>query len=151
MEIGTYKGESTKVFAKAFPNSKIVALDIQLRDIDFSDCPNVIYLAADQSNSSQLALVIQQHFSDGIDLVIEDASHVGFLSKITFDAVFPFVKSRGVYFIEDWGTGYWDSWIDGGRYQEFPLTIHAGNLPKRIPSHDFGMVGFVKETLHNSA
>jgi hypothetical protein len=80
----------------------------------------------------------------GIDLVIEDASHIGYLSKITFDIVFPFLKSGGAYFIEDWGTGYWDSWIDGSRFQIFHQVPHNNNIPKRIPSHDFGMVGFVK-------
>jgi cephalosporin hydroxylase len=154
LEIGAYKGESTKVLSKAFPDSKIISLDIQLRDIDFSNHKNVTYLQADQSDPSQLAALVKKHFPDGVDLVIEDASHFGMFSKITFDAVFPFVKSGGAYFVEDWGTGYWDSWIDGSRYQEFPLSVHSGNIPKRIPSHDFGMVGFVKSLVdltHESA
>jgi hypothetical protein len=144
LEIGTYQGESTKVFSRAFPEAKIVALDIELRNIDFSAFPNITYLQADQTKAVQLAEIILTHFPEGIDLVIEDASHFGYFSKLTFDAVFPFVKKGGAYFIEDWGTGYWDSFLDGSRFQEFPIAVHANNLPKRLPSHDFGMVGFVK-------
>lgn len=154
LEIGTYKGESTKVLSRTFPQSKIVSLDIHIRDIDFSECPNVVYLQANQTNVSQLKAVIESHFPQGIDLVIEDAAHFGLFSKITFDAVFPHVKSKGAYFIEDWGTGYWDSWMDGSRFQEFALPVHSGNIPSRIPSHDFGMVGFVKSLVdmtHESA
>ncbi|HUV09939.1 MAG TPA: hypothetical protein VMX12_03105, partial [Acidimicrobiia bacterium] len=33
------------------------------------------------------------------------------------------------YAIEDWGTGYWESWPDGAQFE---------------PDHTAGMVGFVK-------
>jgi hypothetical protein len=144
LEVGVYKGESTKVLATAYPEAKIVAGDIELQDIDFSSFPNVSYVKLDQSDPAELQDVIQNEFPDGIDLVIEDASHIGALSHITFHAVFPFLKKNGIYIIEDWGTGYWDRWSDGGRFQSFPLAFYDGTLPRRIPSHDFGMVGFVK-------
>jgi len=144
LEVGVHLGESTKLFAKAYPNAKIVALDIKLAEIDFSACPNVTYLQADQSDRGRMEGIIEEHFPDGIDLVVDDASHIGYLSKATFDIVFPHVRGKGIYIVEDWGTGYWDNFLDGARFQEFPVSIHDGRLPRRIPSHDFGMVGFVK-------
>jgi hypothetical protein len=154
LEIGTFEGESTKIISAAFPSSKILSLDLNIRPIDFSDYKNVTYQKADQTNQTELTTIINEHFPQGIDLVIEDASHLGYFSQITFHTVFPFLKQRGAYFIEDWGTGYWDSWPDGGRFQAFPQTPHNNNIPQRIPSHDFGMVGFVKtlvDLTHESA
>ena len=154
LEVGTFMGESTMVLSKTFPDAQILTLDIQIREIDFSDYPNVTYIQADQINRQQLNNLVAQHFPGGIDLVIEDASHFGSFSKITFDTLFPHVKSGSGYFIEDWGTGYWDTWPDGGRFQEFPQNFSSDNIPRRLHSHDFGMVGFVKSLVdytHESA
>jgi len=49
-------------------------------------------------------------------------------------------SAGGLYFIEDWGTGYWDNWEDGSSYQE-----RVSEDPKRCLSHDHGMVGFIKQ------
>lgn len=144
IEIGTFEGESTKIISRSFPNAKILSLDLNIRPIDFSEYQNIEYKQADQTNPEQIIELIIDKFPDGVDLVIEDASHIGFFSKITFDTIFPLVNSGGAYFIEDWGTGYWDSWPDGSRFQVFPQVVHNNNIPKRFPSHDFGMVGFVK-------
>lgn len=143
LEIGVFKGESTKVFSKVFPDAKIVALDFRLREIDFSGCPNVKYIQADQTDIQKLSEIISREFPQGIDLVIEDASHVGAKSHATFFGVFPFLKDRGVYIVEDWGTGYRDDWEDGKMFEPCVPDMDADG-PNRIRSHDFGMVGFVK-------
>jgi hypothetical protein len=145
LEIGVHQGESTKVFATVYPDTKIVALDLKrYDDLDFSDFSNITYLAADQTDRQRMEGVIKDEFPDGFDLVIEDASHIGAYSHITFHTVFPHLKPGGIYIVEDWGTGYFDDFVDGGRFQEYPLHFHDGHVPKRLPSHDFGMVGFVK-------
>lgn len=146
LEIGVYEGISTKIFAAAYPECKIVAIDLVKRDIDFSAFPHVIYSQGDQADQAMLRLLCEK-FPDGIDLVIEDASHIGYLSKVTFETVFPYVRKGGLYIIEDWDTGYWDDWPDGSHYQNFPMAPPQYALPKRLPSHDYGMVGFVKSLL----
>lgn len=81
------------------------------------------------------------------------------------------VKRGGIYVVEDWGTGYWNSWPDGQSYQIVPCkhsdsTLKMGSLLSRLSrnfglagrgyaqrpqadldfaGHNFGMVGFVKE------
>jgi hypothetical protein len=145
LEIGVHQGESTKVFATVYPDTKIVALDLQRYDhLDFTDFPNITYLGGDQTDRQRLEAVIETEFPAGFDLVVEDASHIGAYSHITFHTVFPLLNPGGIYIVEDWGTGYFDDFIDGGRFQEYPLNFHEGNVPRRLPSHDFGMVGFVK-------
>jgi hypothetical protein len=144
LEIGVYMGESTKIFADSFPDSRIVGADQTMRNIDFSRHKNVSYVQADQRNPESMRNIATTYFPDGIDFILDDASHIGSLSALTFNCLFPFLRSGGAYAIEDWGTGYWDTWFDGGRFQEFPLNFFDGYAPKRIPSHDYGMVGFVK-------
>jgi hypothetical protein len=55
------------------------------------------------------------------------------------------------HIIEDWGTGYFDDWPDGGHIQKLCSEAVDGLIPKRIPSHDFGMVGFVKSLVDEVA
>jgi hypothetical protein len=144
LEIGTYEGHSTKIISKAFEKSTILTLDFDIKNIDFEDYKNIIYKKADQTKKDQLIPLIKEYFPKGIDLVIDDASHICYYSKLTFDIVVPFLKPGGAYFIEDWGTGYWDSWVDGGN---FALKKCNDNFMKNLPSHDFGMVGFVKSLI----
>lgn len=153
LEVGVYAGESTKILSRRFPNAKILALDLQLQPIDFSEYPNVVYLQADQTDQKGLQQIIQTHFPEGVDLVIEDACHYGWHSKTTFDIVFPFVKDGGAYFVEDWGTGYWNFFPDGNTYNGTSIISDQHNKT-RIVSHDYGMVGFVKSLVdmtHESA
>jgi hypothetical protein len=82
--------------------------------------------------------------SGGFDIIIDDCAHVGALAKVSFWHLFEnHLRPGGVYCIEDWGTGYWRDWPDGGRYEEFVGTGPARQ--RRFPSHDYGMVGFIKQ------
>jgi hypothetical protein len=144
LEVGVHLGDSTKILATAYPEAKIIGLDSSIHKIDFSDFPNISYFEANQGDAAGIDKILTESFPDGIDLVIDDASHIGALTCVTFYAVFPHLRSGGIYIIEDWGTGYWDDYPDGCHYQAFPMQFTGNMIPKRIPSHDFGMVGFVK-------
>ena len=151
LEIGVYQGESTKALSRRFPAAHIVAVDLNLKEIDFSAHHNVHYLQCDQTDRAKLRSICEDHFPDGLDLVIEDASHIGHLSRLTFNFVFPQVRSGGLYIIEDWGTGYWDTWIDGGRFSDCRVPATTGRIARTIRSHSLGMVGFVKSLVDYTA
>jgi len=151
LEIGVHKGESTRILATRFPNARIVAIDLHLTDIDFSDFPNVVYLQCDQTDGESLNRICLSHFPSGIDLVIEDASHIGHFSRLTFDGVFPHLKSSGLYIVEDWGTGYWPGWVDGASYRDQSACRRSTHIRKSMPSHAYGMVGFVKSMVDFTA
>ena len=77
---------------------------------------------------------------EGFDLIIDDASHIGELTKTTFWHLFDHhLKPGGLYAIEDWGTGYLDDFPDGKQFEPKPSTLNP------FPCHSNGMVGFVKE------
>ena len=84
----------------------------------------------------------------GFNIIIDDASHIAEATAATFKTLFyDHLQPGGFYAIEDWGTGYWDSWPDGGQPglpAPEPLFPNTG---KHFPSHDLGMVGFVKQLI----
>ncbi len=150
VEIGTFQGESTRILATTFPNSRILTIDISNEPRDFSNFTNIFFANIDQSNAIILGQEISTMFPDGVDLVIDDASHLGSLSYATFKAVFPFLKSGGAYFIEDWGTGYWSEWPDGADF-ESSTFLNRDVQQKEFLSHSAGMVGFVKSLVDHTS
>jgi len=144
VELGVFEGKSTKTFATYFRYSRILALDIELREIDFSPYRNVVYAKCDQNDQMALTDICKTTFPSGIDLVIDDAAHIGFYSLSSFFSLFPLVRPGGFYVIEDWGTGYWSDLPDGNAFQSHTCSETSKGLPKRIKSHDFGMVGLIK-------
>jgi hypothetical protein len=139
-EIGVFEGHSTKVLASYFPGGHIIGIDVEIRAIDFSAFPNVILRKGDQSDVTFLSALADELAPSGIDIVIDDASHMGRPSLKTFEALYPRLSRDGLYVVEDWLTGYWSHWPDGQTYR-----AQLENQPdNRIASHDFGMVGFVK-------
>jgi SAM-dependent methyltransferase len=147
-EVGVFNGESTKIFSRYFRRGFILGIDHSLKDIDLKGFDNVKLFQGDQSDEAFMGGLAEKHFPGGIDIVIDDASHIGSLSRSTFGILFPRLKSGGIYVIEDWGTGYWSDWPDGGLYETYETGVfHQGEFPKRFPSHDYGMVGFVKHVV----
>ncbi len=144
LELGVAHGESLKTFAGYFENGRIIGIDNENRGLDFSSHPNVRFEVGDQRDAARLSEVCAAHAPDGIDIVIADASHVGAWSLRSYRALFPFLKPGGLYIIEDWATGYWADWPDGGVFEDPAQSEQNGPLQKRIPTHDYGMVGFVK-------
>lgn len=144
LELGVYTGESVKVFASFFENGRIIGVDIEDRAADFSGYPNAVFALGDQRSAEQLDHICATHAPGGLDIVIDDASHFGAWSWHSYQILLPHLKPGGLYVVEDWGTGYFDDWLDGSRFQEFPPDPENGPIPKRLPSHDFGMAGLVK-------
>jgi hypothetical protein len=151
LELGVYKGDSLRVLASYFRSGKIIGVDLATQGPDFSGFANIAYESTDQADCARLEEISATHAPSGYDIIIDDASHYGHLSQISYSALFPRLKPGGLYIVEDWGTGYYDDWPDGRHYQTEIAEPADGGLPKRIPSHDFGMVGFVKSLIDDAA
>lgn len=161
LELGVYKGGSLRLWRDYFQKATIVGIDCRLpANTDFGD--RIVLYQGYQQNVTFLSDVSNQVASDGFDIIIDDASHIGYLTKISFWHLFDnHLKPGGLYVIEDWGTGYWWDWIDGRVPKEttsfFARTwCHiqtmwqfTRKIPLKIPirSHDYGMVGFIKELI----
>lgn len=140
-ELGIFRGGSMLMWRDYFLNGLIVGLDINNIDINDSTGRTRFYQGS-QDDIELLSKIAAENAPNGFDIIIDDASHLGKLTQISFWHLFNHhLKSGGIYVIEDWGTGYWDSWPDGKCYEKLPPE------EKRIVSHDYGMVGFIKELI----
>jgi len=132
LEIGVLNGGSLKLWRDYFICSTIVGLDI--KDIDFYDSTGRVKIyKGSQADTTLLDQISRKEAPEGFDIIIDDASHIADLTRTAFWHLFDnHLKAGGIYIIEDWGTGYWPDWPDGGAY-----------CPGR--PHIAGMVGLVKE------
>ena len=93
-----FQAPSLKMWSEYFPNGKIFGYDID----DFSDVKmdRCTILQGDMSSRLDLDKLVRT-VGQPLDVVIEDASHVSHHQQIALGALFPHVRSGGLYFIED--------------------------------------------------
>lgn len=178
LELGVRSGGSLLMWRDYFPEGLIVGLDINPVPLEDESGRIRIYQGA-QQDTALLDRIARETAPGGFDAIIDDCSHIGVLSRVSFWHLFDnHLKSGGLYVVEDWGTGYWDSWVDGVGYRRAEKGYSAAlyravrgiarlqriRLLSRLPlvagllgrakaaavrrqyrSHDYGMVGFVKE------
>jgi hypothetical protein len=158
LELGVYQGGSLLLWRDYFPQGTIVGIDIRLPP-EFRPPERVHVYQGSQADPEFLSRVAQEVAPDGFDIIIDDASHVGELTKLAFWHLFDHhLKPHGLYVIEDWGTGYWDDWPDGkslnlksylrpGRRPDSLSAKIARKLHRKTPMrcHSYGMVGFIKQ------
>ena len=148
MEIGVNRGGSLLLWRDYFRHGSIFGVDLN-PPADFrEDTGRIKLFRCDQSDTQCLDSIAREASPSGFHVIIDDASHVGSLTAITFQALFyKHLKPGGFYAIEDWGTGYWTSWPDGNspeRLADQPTFESQGN---EFPSHQSGMVGFLKQLI----
>jgi len=160
LELGISKGGSLLLWRDYFPLGTIVGIDISLPK-GFQPIERIHVFEGSQAAPQFLSRVANETAPDGFDIIIDDASHIGELTKISFWHLFDnHLKPGGLYVIEDWGTGYWDDWPDGKsldleagfqrrlRRNPFWLKIFRKlRLKAPMHCHSYGMVGFIKQLI----
>jgi SAM-dependent methyltransferase len=153
LELGVHKGGSLLMWRDFFQNGKIAGLDLEHVHIEDPTGRIDIY-KGDQRNLSLLDRIRSQSAPEGFDIIIDDASHIGEFTKISFWHLFEtHLKPGGCYVIEDWRLGYWPAWPDGKRYRssdpnQTPIMRFFGKLRLRkspFRTHSYGLVGLVKQ------
>ena len=160
LELGVHRGGSLLLWRDYFPLAKIVGIDIKLPQ-GFGPFDRIALFEGSQADVGFLSRVAENVAPDGFDIIIDDASHFGELTKVSFWHLFDkHLKPGGLYVIEDWGTGYWDDWSDGKsldlqsylrpRLSRHPLLLRIARrlrLKFPMPCHRHGMVGFIKQLI----
>src|SRR5262249_27973076 len=78
------------------------------------------------------------------DIIVDDASHVGRLSALSFTYMFPrLLKPGGFYVIEDICTAFLAEFPDSEPFDAPDVGRQQGD--RHFPSHQAGMVGVIKQ------
>jgi demethylmacrocin O-methyltransferase len=102
-------GPSLRMWRSFFPRASVVGIDLYEKDLPRE--ARITVLRGDQTDLRFLADLVSRH--GPFDLVIDDGSHRGGDINTTFTALWPHVRSKGLYVIEDLSTAY-DSDYGGG-------------------------------------
>jgi hypothetical protein len=168
LELGVREGASLLLWRDMFPRAQIAGLDINPMSLS-DDSGRVHAYQGLQQDRAILDRIASEVAPEGFDVIVDDASHLGRLTAASFGHLFPnHLKPGGIYVIEDWGTGYWPNFPDGKAYggpypapgqRSKPPTVEPAAprgieglmarlrrsaVRDRFPSHDYGMVGFIK-------
>ena len=134
LDVGILKGGSTALYAKLFEPEKLVAIDLAstpvealtdfIRDHGFEGRITPHY-GVNQADERAMGRILASSFpARNVDLIVDDASHQYFETRRTFNLTLPYLRSDGLYIIEDWGWAHWpgDEWQTS---QFFPRILPA--------------------------
>lgn len=103
LEIGVLGGASLRTWEAYFPDARIIGADIDLLARRHRR-GRVEVEIMDQANLDDLVRVASRH--GPFDIVIDDGSHLWDDQILTLKTLFPYLKSGGVYAVEDLQTNY---------------------------------------------
>jgi len=160
LELGIHNGGSLMLWQDYFPLGTIAGVDINLPK-EFEPTDRIHLYKGNQADHVFLSRGANEIAPDGFDIVIDDASHIGELTKSAFWHLFDnHLKPHGLYVIEDWGTGYWDDWPDGKSLNldsysssHSALSLFWMKVARKLRlktaarCHSYGMVGFIKQLI----
>lgn len=114
LEIGVAQGQSIKMWTDYFTKAIIHGADIApASKVCESYSDRVKFHLIDQRSEVQLKSLEQ--FSP-FDLIVDDGNHFWMEQILTFNTLFSYVRSGGIYIVEDTTTSYWEY------YNNNPIT-----------------------------
>jgi len=98
-EIGILNGVSHLMWREYFPNAKIFGIDVKDYSAQ-SKGSGIETFVADQSNREDLKAFIDKYGGD-FDVILDDGGHAMDHQQVSLGYLFPYVKSGGIFIIED--------------------------------------------------
>ena len=141
LKLGVSRGGSLQLWRKYFGvSAKIVGVDVDPTCAARVDADTAIVIG-DQSDPKTLAAALDR-LGGGVDIVIDDGSHLGAHQIASFKYLYPRLSERGLYLCEDLHCSYWPSHEGGvgrpGTFVEFLNTriddLHAWFLDGPQPA-----------------
>lgn len=113
MEIGVLKGQSLRMWKEYFYYSHILGIDILPECKQYEEDRIKIEIGS-QTDGEFLDRLGYAYAP--FNIIIDDGSHINSDVIYSFEHLFQYVKSGGIYVIEDACTSYWPEY-GGGRYK----------------------------------
>ncbi len=114
LEIGICAGASVKLWESYFPNATLHFIDNNNSSIQYFSS-RAQYHFLDQENAPALIAFANQA-GGNFDIIIDDGGHTMRQQIVSFETLFPYLKSGGLYIIEDLHTSYWKQWGGHGTF-----------------------------------
>lgn len=100
-ELGVWRGGSLGMWQALFPEGLIAGVD---HDPDATWPPGTARVVASQDDEA-LPAMLRETSPGGFDLIVDDASHDGNLTRRSWELLWPLVAPGGFYVVEDWQKG----------------------------------------------
>ena len=128
LELGILNGGQLKTWEEYFINGKIVGLDIDPSKSIYKTDRTDIFIGS--QNNSELIDSVKKSYTEGFDIIIDDASHINQLSLESFSLLYDSVKPGGFYVIEDTHCTYGDKWFNnfGNIVKDWPGMSYNENV-----------------------
>jgi Methyltransferase domain len=112
LEIGVYRGGSQAIWRKFFgTNVKLFGIDIDPKCAAYDGKSGSVRIGS-QDDYAFLHRTVKE--MGGVDIVMDDGSHVATHQRTSFETLFPLLSDGGLYLIEDAHTSYWTYLYEGG-------------------------------------
>jgi hypothetical protein len=112
LEVGVQYGGSLQILRKYLgENAIIFGIDIDERCRSFDDDSAHVRIGS-QADPIFLKKIVEE--MGGVDVVIDDGSHIAEHQEISFKTLFPLLNYGGVYICEDLQASYWEVFHNGG-------------------------------------
>jgi hypothetical protein len=112
LEIGIFHGASVRLWEEYFPYAQLHFIDITLGALEYYSNRSTYHIC-NQENVADLQRFIQNTGGE-FDIIIDDGGHTMNQQITSFVTLFPYLKSGGLYIVEDLHTSYWPSFYDRG-------------------------------------
>lgn len=140
LEIGIFQGSSVRMWEEYFPKADLHFIDITYDYMRLQPTRASLHLC-DQSKKGDLEALIEK-IGGEFDVIIDDGGHYMDQQIISFETLFPHLKSGGLYVIEDLHTSYWPKYNGNKRGRGSKNTM--GYLKNLL--NDVNLVGSLTGT-----
>ena len=107
LEIGVWKGASTKMFNEFFNyECEIYCIDIDPNRDASNLGDNVHFYVVDQGNEEQLKNFVKEIGDVKFDIILDDGSHQIYHQMLTYSILRKLLKKDGMYIMEDLHTSF---------------------------------------------
>src|SRR5262245_45620815 len=121
LEIGVSKGGSMAMWRRYFgQDAKIFGIDINPECAHLGGTNAEVRIGSQADPAFLRSVIVEM---GGVDVVIDDGSHIASHQRVSFEILFPLLDANGVYICEDTHTAYWRDFEGGYRRKSNFLEI----------------------------